>query len=47
LRDFAATKESIDLCTHIGQIVNKTFKSFLIQRQTKNDLKVLLTICPM
>ncbi len=34
LLDFAANKESIDSCTHIGQSVNKTVKSFLIKRHT-------------
>jgi hypothetical protein len=33
LRDFAPTKASIDLCTHLGQIVNKTFKSFPFYRK--------------
>ncbi len=28
--DFATTKASIDLCTHIEHIVNKTLKSFLM-----------------
>jgi len=31
----------------MGKIVNKPFKSFLIHLRTRNDLKGLLTICPV
>jgi hypothetical protein len=40
LRDFAATKDSIDLCTHIGKIVNKTFKSFFVCLWMRNGAGV-------